>query len=298
MGRSVGGVARIKLRSLGQATSAGRVHPNLLITFAESDDGGSMALGRPNSFCLVVAIAMLTVCCCAQNQDSTATTNSKWLRCDVDWMFTPYDVGSDFSMRFSFRQSPLRGIRIELNPTEGSANSDGSGTRTVTAVTDSSGTAHFLSVPAGVYTAGAKDGLFFPSNEITVHADGDFDSEITMEWPLEPIPIRVLRGKLTTSTAGNKTNHPLRAATVELVGVYSSKVIEQQHIRADGSYEFSTVEPGLYALRVTPPYQNRRKEPQSGELAIELDLAARKSTIPDINVVQSDYNGVQLFHED
>jgi hypothetical protein len=257
-----------------------------------------MALGRLKAIRFVFVMAVLAAGCCAQNQDSKAPAKRTWLLCDVDRIFTPYDVASDFSIHLAFRQSPLPDIRVELNPTGESANTKGGGSRTVTAVSDSSGTAHFLSVPAGVYAASAKNALFFPSNEITVHADGDFDSEIAMEWPLEPLPIRDLRGKLTTSAAGNKRNHPLRAAAVELIDVYSSRVIAEQHTRDDGSYEFSTVEPGLYAVRVAPPYQDKHKQRQSGELAIELDPAAKKSTIPDLNVVQSECNGVQLFQQD
>jgi hypothetical protein len=299
MGGAVGGLAGIEIEV---ARSGNEHRTGASNCFVASQNPSTavvkMALGRLSAVCLVVVMAILTACCGAQNQDSKAAAKPKWLTCDVDWIFTPYDVASDFSIRLAFRQAPLPDIRVELNPTGESANRDGRRSRTVTAMTDSSGTAHFLSVPAGVYAASAKNALFFPSNEVTVHADGDFDSEITMEWPLEPLPIRVLRGKLTTSAAGNKTNRPLRVATVELVDVYSSKVIESQHTSDDGSYEFSTGEPGLYAVRVTPPYQDKHKERQSGELAIELDPTAKESTIPDLNVVQSECNGVQLFHED
>jgi|SRR5208282_1649663 len=248
---------------------------------------------------LAVAVAALATFSFAQNQGvNDAPVENKWLLCDFDWIFTPYDVGPDFSVTLSFRQAPLSGIRVMLTPGGALANAGVSHGTPVTAMTDSSGTAHFLGVQPGKYTAAAKNGLAFPSNEVTVHAGGDFDTEITIEWPLDSVAllVRTLHGRLITEGDESDPNRPLPLATVKLLDLRSSRVVETRHTSEDGSYEFSTIEPGLYVVRVTPP-EDKKTKPVSGDLAIELDPAARESTIPEVKVQQSDCAGVQLLRK-
>jgi hypothetical protein len=249
---------------------------------------------RFNAIRLTIAVTILGSCSFAQNQDPhDAQTKLKWLTCDVDWIFTPYDVGPDFAVNLSFHQVPLLGIRVALNPNGGLADSGERRKAPVTVVTDSAGTAHFLAVPPGKYTADAKDGLLFPSNEVTVHAGGDFEEEISIEWPLSLLPVRTLRGQLIEPGKGT-ANRPFQWATVELVDLRSSRVMEAQRTTADGSYEFSRTEPGPYVVRIIPVSKDKKAEPKSG-LGIELDPVAQESTIPQLKVVQSECAGVQLL---
>jgi hypothetical protein len=258
--------------------------------------GNPMAIVRSNAIRLAVTAAILCGCSFAQGQEpSVATAYRKWLVCDVDWIFTPYDVASDFAVKLSFHQAPLPGIRVVLTPSGELTDAGGHRRIPLTAVTDSAGVAHLLAVPAGKYDAGAENGLFFPSNEVTVHADGDFDSEIEIEWPLVTLPVRTLRGKLIAPGDGAETDRPLRSATVQLVDLRSSRVIETQSTIDDGSYEFSTIEPGLYVFRIIPPAKDKKAEPASGDLAVELDPAAQESTMPEMKVLESDCAGVQLL---
>jgi len=75
----------------------------------------------------------------------------------------------------------------------------------------------------------------------------------------------------------------------------SSQVLETQSAVGDGSYEFSTVEPGLYVVRIIPPARDKKIEPASGDLAVELDPAAQEFMIPEMKVLQSECAGVQLL---
>jgi hypothetical protein len=262
--------------------------------------GNPMAIVRFKRIRLAVAIAILSSCSFAQNQDANdAQTHKKWLLCDIDWIFTPYDVGSDFSVTLSFHQTPVSGIRVVLTPGGELADASGHNRVPVTAVTDSSGTAHFLAVPRGKYSGGAENGLQFPSNEVTVHGagDGNFAAEIEIEWPLEPLPVRALRGRFLAPGVGDKPDHPLQSATVNLVDLRSSRVLETQRTIEDGSYEFSTIEPGLFVVRVIPPTKEKKTKELSGDLAVELDPAARESTIPELKILQSECAGVQLLRE-
>jgi hypothetical protein len=254
-----------------------------------------MTFVRFNPIRLAVAVAIVCGCSFAQTQDSSdAHPKRRWLVCDFDLIFTPYDVGSDFSVKLSFRQAPLSEIPVVLTPSGELLDATEHRRVKVTAVTDSNGTAHFFAVPSGKYIARAKHGLLFPSNEVTVHTDGDFDNEIEIEWPLAPLPVRALRGKLMVPGEGAEADHPLQSAMVQLVDLRSSRIMETGHAIADGSYEFSTIKSDLYVVRVIPP-NDKKTEPASGDLAVELDPAAQKSTIPELKVLQSDCAGVQLL---
>jgi len=253
-----------------------------------------------NSVGLAVALAILGGCSFAQNQGlPEVQPQRKWLVCDVDWIFTPYDVGTDFSVKLSYHQQPLPGIRVVITPSGELRDTAGRLRVPVTAMTDSSGTAHFLAVTPGKYNAEAKNGLDFPSNEVTVHSagDGDFDAEIEIEWPLEPLPVRTLRGRLLAPGEGDKPDRPFRSATVNLVDLRSSRVVETQRTLEDGSYEFSTVEPGLFVVRVIPPTKDKQTKELSGDLAVELDPVAEEPTIPELKVLQSECAGVQLLRQ-
>jgi len=253
-----------------------------------------------NSVGLAVALAILGGCSFAQNQGlPEVQPQRKWLVCDVDWIFTPYDVGTDFSVKLSYHQQPLPGIRVVITPSGELRDAGGRLRVPVTAMTDSSGTAHFLAVTLGKYNAEAKNGLDFPSNEVTVHGagEGDFDAAIEIRWPLEPLPVRTLRGRLLAPGEGDKPDRPFRSATVNLVDLRSSRVVETQRTLEDGSYEFSTVEPGLFVVRVIPPTKDKQTKELSGDLAVELDPVAEEPTIPELKVLQSECAGVQLLRQ-
>jgi hypothetical protein len=256
-----------------------------------------MAIAGCNPVRLVVAVAILGGFFFAQDQDANdAHPKRNWLACDVIWAISdPSPVGREFSVKLSFHQAPLPNIQVTLTPSGELADASGHPRIEITAVTDSSGTAHFSAVSLGKYTVGAMDGLEFPSIELTVHAKGHFDREIAIEWPLLPLPVRTLRGKLITQTEETDVERPLQPATVELVDLRSSKVLETQSTIGDGSYEFLTIEPGLYVVRVIPPAKDEKTTPASGDIVIELDPAAKQSTIPEMKVEQSECAGVQLL---
>jgi hypothetical protein len=245
---------------------------------------------------LAFAVGLLGTFSFAQTQDlNDAHVKVKWLDCDVSWIFTHQDVGSDFSLRISFHDVPLPGVRLSLARGGILANAGESTGFLADAVTDASGIARFFAVPPGKYSAVEEDGLFFPYEEIEVHADADLGEEIAMQWPLSSLPVRTLRGRLITSGVKTGVELPLSSATVDLLELRSSRVIETQTTEADGSYLFSTVEPGLYVVRITHADEDKKQTKVSADLSVELNPAARESTIPELKVVQSDCAGVQLL---
>ncbi len=256
-----------------------------------------MAIARFSVVRLAVALAILGSFSFAQDEVPTDPSAEFDRLCTYDRMYTPYDLGRDFSVKLSYHQALIPDIRVTLTSSGEEKDVSGQLRVPISAVTDSSGTAHFSAVPPGKYTIGAKDGLEYPSNELTVHGKGHFDAEIAIEWPLVPLPVRAVRGKLIAQANDTGTDRPLQLATVELLDLRSSKVLETQITIGDGSYEFSTIDSGLYAVRVRLPAKDEKTTPSSDYIAIEVDPAANKSTIPELKVQQSECDGVQLLRK-
>src|ERR1700690_3308206 len=118
MGGAIGGVAGIEVGpatgQLGSSVSIQILCMKVQTPAAHSD---RMVRVGFNSVGLAVALAILGGCSFAQNQGlPEVQPQRKWLVCDVDWIFTPYDVGTDFSVNLSYHQQPLPGIRVVITP--------------------------------------------------------------------------------------------------------------------------------------------------------------------------------------
>jgi hypothetical protein len=233
--------------------------------------------------------ALLVVLFCTANAQEQELTElyKKWLVCDVDWIFAEEAVGPSFSLKTSFHGTPVAGARLTLNK---------DGKVAATATTNQRGVARFVSIPPGKYDPESPDGLLFPSGRLVIevkpkHASGE---KVSLDWPNSSLAYRFLRGRFTTSEEVNDAEIPLRNTLVELRDVYTGRLIESGFTDVNGDYQFSTTNPGLYALRLVLP-----KKEQAGfenrDLAVELDPSAKEYSIPEMKVVQSDCYGVQLL---
>lgn len=235
-----------------------------------------------------VGTLLIVLFCTANAQrQELAESYKKHLDCFVVWGFSEETVGPSFSLNASFNGSPVAGARITL------AND---GKVAATATTNQHGVARFVSIPPGNYHPESPDGLLFPSGSFVIeveakHASGE---KVSLDWPISSLAYRSLSGRFTTSQEENDPEIPLRNTQVELRDIYTARLIESGSTDEDGVYQFSTIDPGLYALRLVLP-----KKGQAGfvnrDLAVELDPSAKEYSIPEMKVVQSDCNGVQLL---
>ena len=211
----------------------------------------------------------------------------EWLRCDADWIFSDEEVGSNFSIQISFHEAPVAGARIEL---------ERAGKVMAGARTDSRGVAHFTSMPPGEYWPRATDGLGFPigSKEIKVVLNHRAVENVKLNWPAHSISVRGVRGRLTTSEQLDDPDAPMQSQRVDLLDLRTAQLIESVQTNANGEYEFKTVEPGLYTLRVTLLKKDEQGS-ESHDLAVEIDPAALDYALPEMKVVQSDCNGVHFY---
>lgn len=244
-----------------------------------------MTLGKFGAI-LLATVAALAAC----GQSQVEGAGRKWLNCDVDWIFTSATVGHDFSMTLLFGDAPVQGTRLVLARRDGPIY----GLVLASVETDSTGTAHFVAIPSGTYTVSVAGGLLFSKPEIQVANRGKLDSRLMLDWPPKVVPTRALLGRLTTSEEVSVGPVPLPRASVELLDLRTSRLIEAVQTDDNGVYEFSTTEPGLYALRVHRPAIGQI-ESGTGDLAVELDPAAGEVAVPEIKVLQSECSGVRLF---
>lgn len=226
---------------------------------------------------------LLVVLFCTAN----AQEHKKWLDCFVDWIFTEEAVGPSFSLKTSFHGGPVSGARITLTK---------DGKVAATATTNQAGVARFVSIPPGTYYPESSDGLLFPSGSLAIevkakHASGE---KVSLDWPASSLKYRSLSGRFTTSEEINAPETPLANTPVELRDVYTARLIESGSTNENGDYHFSTIDPGLYALRLVLPKRGHTRF-ENRDLAVELDPSAKEYSIPEMKVVQSDCAGVQLL---
>jgi hypothetical protein len=235
-----------------------------------------------------LALLFVTLSSLVRAQEPTiAQPHRKWLDCDIDWIFSEETVGPRFSLQMSFKGSAIPGVQIFLSQ---------GGNAVATARTNSCGVAHFDTIPPGKYDSGSSNGLLYPSRSllIEVKADHKLGEKLKLDWPGYSYAYRFLRGRFTTSDLLSDPDIPLQNAVVELRDVYTAKLIESGSTDANGDYEFATTDPGLYALRLVLPKKGEAGF-ENRDLPIVLDPAAKKISIPQLRVVQSDCAGVQLF---
>lgn len=211
--------------------------------------------------------------------------------CDLVWGVSDWEVGPSFSLRVSFHEIPVAGARIELETNEGQTG--------FTTTTDSLGFARFSAIPPGEYYPGATDGLDFPLGHVIVkvvpnHPSGN---KVEIEWPAQSISVRRLRGRLVTSGLLGDPANALLDAKVELLDLRTGLLIDSGRTDVDGWYDFLEGEPGLYALRVTPPTKPLKDEPLSRDIAVELDPEAEEIVIPEMTVINFVCDGPRVFRE-
>jgi hypothetical protein len=238
-----------------------------------------------------IAFAVVVLGCYAPAQTQTLSEPyKKWLECDISWLTSEAQVGRDFSLKVSFHGTPVVGIPISLNSVSKRRSAVATGR------TNLDGVVRFEAIPPGVYDPGSPEGVLFPAGDVLIVVKaGNAPGEIvTLDWPNRSFASRALRGKFTVSEDVDGPDIPLRNTVVELRDLYSAKLIETVLTDANGEYHFTTDDPGLYAVRLVLANKDVA-EFEKRDLAVELDFASKAFSIPEMNVVQSDCAGIQLF---
>ena len=212
-----------------------------------------------------------------------------WLCENVVWAVSTESVGHDFSIALTSAGAPVVGVLVELQRSQ-----DTSVPIAADGPTNSNGVAYFSAVPRGSYWARVKGGLLFPGKDLNVSDDEVSGNQFSIEWPRETLRSQVLRGKLVTSLRSTDSGSPLRKTRVQLLDLHTGQLIEQTMTESDGSYSLSTILPGVYVLRITPPIRKDFTE-SSRDTAVEVDGSASEASLPTMKVLQSECDGVELL---
>jgi hypothetical protein len=233
----------------------------------------------------------------AQTNAADAQQWKRWLDCDVNRISGDHDRrSSNFTVRVSFREAPISGVRVSLV----SENTEawGGGRIVATGETDSSGDAHFFAIPRGLYRADVAEALLASSAQIEVAGANTSADEVGIEWPSSPIVTRGLRGLLTSwqkSSPQNRSERlPLQNVLVQLLDLRSAKLLAITHTGPDGDYEFS-VRDGLYVVRVS-----RGEDPSSYayDVAVEVASSAKIEHMPALEVDNGCGSGLLLLADE
>ena len=233
----------------------------------------------------------------AQTSSADTQPSKRWLDCDVVWAVQDRDHrSSNFTVRVSFRETPISGVRVSL----ASENTQvwGGGRIVATGETDSIGDAHFFAIPPGLYRAHVNEGLLASSAEIEVEAANTGADEVGIEWPAAPIVTRSLRGLLTSwqkSSPQNRSERlPLQNVLVQLLDLRTAKLVATTHTSPDGYYEFP-VRDGLYVVRVS-----RGEDPSSYayDEAVQVASNASREQMPGLEVEDGCGSGLLLLADE
>ena len=235
--------------------------------------------------------ALLVLCSPLSAQTAAAQNNvalkkdlkqeyRRWLNCDIDRISSESETGPDFSIRLSYRKSPLSGYRVTVI---------GDGDQLVAAdQTDSQGIARSVGIPPGRYEA-SVDGLGSPWTEIRVNASVQPERPVNLEWPPDVEVVRKLQGRLGISW--NDVVSPFQSASLEVLDLRTGLPVATASTDSDGYYALPKVESGLYVLRVSFPVEGEMKA-QTHDIAVEVNPVADGEEMPAIKFARSECAGI------
>jgi hypothetical protein len=205
--------------------------------------------------------------------------------CDVDWRMWDLHRSSHFTVRVSFRQQPLAGVRVSL--TSEDPLPDGSGRHVMASrSTDEFGVASFFDIPPGRYIAHVNQGLLAQSQDVEVEAQNMNTGEMRLEWPVGPIATRTVRGSISAwerITPQNRSQRvPLANAQVQLFDLRSGQLVGNVRTDDHGYYEFPEFGDGLYVVRVSEgKYPSMKGYDEAVEVATRANSAAMPAFVVD-----------------
>ncbi len=232
-----------------------------------------------------MTLAAMTMGGVTADAQTAAVDWDRWSSCTATGLIGDrHHEGPDFTVRVSFRERPVSGVKVVLadetaQPSPGVE---------ATADTDPDGVARFFRIPPATYQAHIDQGLLAPSPEIEVEANNSSAEEIPIEWPWSPAVTRSVRGWITSwqkdSPQNRSARRPFARAGVQLLDLRSGKLLASTHTDTDGYYEFAVSSDGLYVVRVS-----KAQDPSETayDKAVEVAWQASRDAMPRLEVVHA-----------
>jgi hypothetical protein len=156
--------------------------------------------------------------------------------------WVPISVGSDFKVKVSGYDGPVKGLLLNLSGPQGRIQSVG---------TDDHGIAEFSNIPPGTLYLGADHDNGYDLH-LDVKSNGPTKVTVPMRWPsIEPIHIGFLSGTMRAPDAipGQLEQSIL---SLDLLDGISGRILSGISTTARGEFDFGKLAPGLYFIRLKP----------------------------------------------
>lgn len=157
-------------------------------------------------------------------------------------VFSPISVGSNFKVKVSGYDGPVKGLILNLKGPQG---------RTQSAVTGANGIAEFHNVPRGTQYLGADHDNGY-GQELDVVPNGPTNVILPMRWPsLEPIHVSSLAGTVRAPDAvPGQLEQPV--LFLDLLDGVSGRILSSVITTNRGEFDFGELVPGLYFIHLKP----------------------------------------------
>ncbi len=229
---------------------------------------------------------------CAAHGQISSPDEGRWPTCAYTPPAEEHLSGPNFTVRISFREQPIAGLKVILSVT-GAKFEQNIGDIIASASTDSDGVAHFFAIPPGIYRAHVEKALLAESKEIQVQADNTSENRLEMEWPDSPILTGNLRGRIFSWQKSSPQNRadllPHKNVFVQLLDLRSGKPLATVHTDSEGYYEFPPHPDGPYVIRVG---EHQDPSINSYDTAVEVATDVAHGDMPDLIVDEVCGNGM------
>jgi len=194
-------------------------------------------------------------------------------------VFPEWNRGRNFSVKVTMNGTPVQGIRVLLTPEDERR-------RSYETEADDKGMARFDEIQPGRYTLRAvRLGVEVSPGTINI-SDADSSEQIAVRWPL--------RSEYSVVTVAGRFQHwmlrkrdsgagfavsvigPLAGAKLTLSRVDSEKRMGSVLTDSDGNFDFRSIEPGLYLLRIEEKLSSASAYPINDYLLVHVDPASAR----------------------
>jgi hypothetical protein len=223
--------------------------------------------------------SMLIVLLCLgviAGEDNSSDPKS-WLACDIDYMFTSYTVGPDFTVTVKSKFKSVSQLKMVLDG-EGISESK---VVSIMKTTGTDGVARFRAVKPGKYSLCLEELTGPGSAEVTVVSNPRDPDQIVLDWPDIEYSLLNVSGRMISF----QDRMPLKGAQVLLLDIPAGHEIARTATDADGHYTFPLPKDGVYVLRFKPSATSDRRQ----DFGVEVNSVTVKGEMP-LLVMDDDKN--------
>ena len=219
----------------------------------------------------ILLATVLSILMDTQSLRSQEPVQQSMLDCFVDYIFTNYIVGPDFTVTVESKLKPVSQLKVVLENGVGEAVPESKVVKIVRR-TGPNGVARFAGLKAGKYSL-RLDELVGPGfGEVTVVSQPQHADHIVLNWPDIDYSLLNVSGRMISF----QDRMPLKGVQVLLLDLPAGREIAQAITDADGHYSLALPKDGVYALRFKPSATSDHHQ----DFGVEVNSVTGKGEMP------------------